>query len=104
MLEEYILHSGVYGSTENRVASQQNKRGGRAKYLFARIFLPQPLLVRQYPVLEKHPILTPVCHLRRWARLFKKGFSRPIKELKAARGVRKDDSERVGKLFEKIGL
>ncbi len=104
LLEEYILYSGVYGSTENRVASLQSKKGSKAKYIFSRIFLPYELLSQQYPVLQKHPILTPICHMRRWGRLFKKGLSRPIRELKTASTVSKEDSERVGEFLKKIGL
>jgi hypothetical protein len=68
-MESFVLHGGVYGSADNRVAISQKKRGGRAGYLFSRVFAPYDKLKRYYPILEKYPILTPVMQVRRWRKL-----------------------------------
>ena len=79
-LEEFLLSGGVFGSLEQRVAIQQEKKGGRAAYLLNRIFLPYGELKIQYPLLEKHPFLTPVMEVRRWGRLlFRGGAKRSAK-------------------------
>ena len=54
-LEHFLLHGGVYGSTDNRVALHRKSRGGRLGYLLSRIFAPYEKLKSYYPILEKHP-------------------------------------------------
>ena len=65
-MQEFLLHGGVYGSTDNRVALQQKKKGGRVGYVLSRIFIPYAKLKRYYPILEKHRWLMPVMQMRRW--------------------------------------
>ena len=68
-MEDYILRGGVYGSKENHVMVQQQKKGGSMKYALSKIFLPYNLIKFHYPVLQKHRWLTPVMEVRRWFRL-----------------------------------
>ena len=70
-LQDFLLNGGVYGTTDNRVALQQKKRGGRIGFFFSRIFIPYQKLRRYYPVLEKHPWLMPIMQIRRWFLLFR---------------------------------
>ncbi len=65
-LQQFILTGGVYGSPQNRVALQQQKKGGRMGYLLSRAFIPMARLKRYYPVLERQPWLMPVMQVRRW--------------------------------------
>ena len=52
-LETYILRGGVYGTTTNRVAVQQQKRGGKVKYALSRILIPYKVIRFHYPILQK---------------------------------------------------
>lgn len=65
-MEEYILRGGVYGSIDNRVLVQQQKRGGRLKYALSRIFIPYKSIKFVYPILQKHRWLTPFMEVYRW--------------------------------------
>ena len=59
----YILSSGTYGTTSNRIANQVNELGGgrlgKVKYLCSRIFLPMDDVKTAYPFFYKHKILMP---------------------------------------------
>lgn len=59
MLLDYITQSGAYG-TQRIFVNNQIKRRGRLGYLVSRTFLPYRLMLYQFPVLEKIPVLLPV--------------------------------------------
>ena len=104
-MEHFILHGGVYGTIDNRVALQQQKTGGRFGYLFSRIFMPYIRLKRYYPVLEKHRWLTPVMQVRRWFRLLRPDVRRRAKgELNANGDVERSRAEEMQIFLENIGL
>ena len=104
-LERYILGGGVYGTTENRVAVQQKRKGGRLGYALSRIFMPYDSLKLQYPILEKHKWLTPFYHLKRWFGILKNGrFKASVKELELTRTAKKEDTDRAARLLETLGL
>ena len=65
-LEAYILHGGVYGTHENKLAVQRVKKGGKFRYALSVIFLPYAKLKLKYPVLEKHKWLFPFMSVWRW--------------------------------------
>lgn len=82
-LEYFILNGGVYGTLENRVSVQQNKEGGKIKYIFSRIWLPYDVLRFQYPALNKRKFLLPFYEMCRWFKLIFKGRAkRGVSELK----------------------
>ena len=83
-LAKYILRGGVYGSAENTIAVKRNDQGGsRIGYLWSRIFMPYSDLKIKYPVLNKHPYLTPIMHIVRWF-----GLLSPTKRRKAMNEMR----------------
>ena len=49
-MERYILRGGIYGTNENRIAVQQQKRGGRLKYALSKIFIPYDNIKFHYPI------------------------------------------------------
>ncbi len=104
-VENYILRGGVYGTTENRVIFQQQKKGGRVKYALSRIFLPYDVIKFAYPILQKHRFLTPVMEVRRWFRLlFGGGAKRAMRELKFNNQVTQTEAEQTRMFLDKIGL
>jgi len=104
-LESFILTGGVYGSTDNKVALQQNKRGGRMGYLLSRMFLPFDRLKRYYPVLEKHPWLMPFMQIRRWFMLLRPSVAKMARrEMKVNKNLDSKKSAEMKALLEELGL
>lgn len=104
-MQAFLFHGGVYGSMDNRVALQQKKKGGRVGYVLRRVFVPYAKLKRYYPILEKHPVLTPVMQVRRWFTLLKPDVAkRAKKEVALNMSVDKSESEQMNDFFARIGL
>ena len=104
-MEQYLLFGGVYGNMENRVALQQQKKGGKFKYIVSRIFLPYSTIKFHYPVLQKHRWLTPVMQVRRWFKLiFRGGLKRSMNEININAKMSDDKKESATELLERIGL
>lgn len=104
-LQEFILHGGVYGSEDNRVAIQQKKKGGKFGYIASRIFVPYTKLKGYYPILEKHRWLMPVMQVRRWFMLLKPDVAKMAKkEIETNSNMDKSKAEQMNVLLENIGL
>ena len=82
-LEYFVLDGGVYGNLQNHIAVQQSKQGGKLKYVLLKIFLPYDRIKFHYPILQKHPWLTPLYEVRRWMKLvFAGGVERSLRTMK----------------------
>jgi len=104
-MQNYLLHGGVYGTVDNRVALQQKKKGGNVRYLLSRIFVPYPLLKMQYPILQRHPWLSPLMQMRRWCNLLKPGRAkRARRELAISGNLDPRLREEAAELRRQIGL
>lgn len=96
---------GVYGSTDNRVALQQKKKGGRIGYVLSRIFIPYAKLKRYYPVLEKHRWLMPLMQIRRWFMLLNPDVAKMAKREMAINGnLAKTKTDEMNSFLDDIGL
>ncbi len=105
MMQTFILQGGVYGSTENRVAFEQQKRGGKAKYLLSRIFLSYDILKFKYPILQKHRWLMPVMQVRRWGRLIFCGrLKHSLEEVKYNSNFSGKKASEMTEFFKEIGV
>ncbi len=104
-MEQYILHGGVYGTSDNRILVQQQKKGGRLKYALSKIFIPYDTIKFHYPVLQKHRWLTPVMEVRRWFKLVFCGHAkRSMRELKQNNNISNAEAENIQVFLKKIGL
>jgi len=104
-MQDFILHGGAFGTSANRVALQQNKKGGRFGYILSRMFIPYEKLKRYYPILEKHRWLTPFMQIRRWFMLLRPDVAKMAKrELKANKDIDKSKAEKMNVFLENIGL
>lgn len=104
-LEQFILQGGTFGSASNRVALNQQNRGGKLAYIISRIFIPYEKLKRYYPIVVKYRWLTPFMQVRRWFMLLKPDVARMAqRELAANNDLTKQDAEKVSKLLNDIGL
>lgn len=104
-MQEFILHGGVYGTADNRVALMQGKQGGRLGYLFSRMFVSIDRLKRYYPILEKHPYLMPFMQVRRWFMLLKPDVARMAKkEIATNKSLDKSKADDMNGFLDSIGL
>ena len=104
-MEEYLLLSGLYGSNANRVAVQQQKKGGRLRYALSRIFLPYDIIKFHYPVLQKHRWLIPVMEVYRWCKLLFCGhLKRAARELRYNSHISDEKAKSIREFLENIGL
>lgn len=104
-MEDYILTGGVYGSSENRITVQQQKKGGSFKYVLSRIFIPYDTIKFYYPILQKHRWLTPIMEVRRWGKLIFRGhLKRAAKELRYNKDIQKEEAQTTKQFLQEIGL
>ena len=104
-MEDYILHGGVYGNTENRVMVQQQKKGGRVKYALSKMFLPYDIIKFDYPILQKHKWLTPFMQVRRWFKLIFCGHAkRSMRELSYNSNISRSQADEMKIFLDEIGL
>lgn len=102
--EEYVLHGGVYGSLENRVAIKQVKKG-KIGYALSRIWVSYKILKYLYPSLEKHKWLLPFFEIRRWfSLLFDGGVKRGSNELKVNANLSEEKKQAAKNLIDELGL
>ncbi|MBR6784543.1 MAG: nucleotidyltransferase family protein [Clostridia bacterium] len=100
LMEQYIVSGGVYGSRENLGGLGKHKKGGYAKYLLNRIFMPREKLRLVYPKIDKYPILIPYYWVKRWFTLLNKSkFKAAKSELRG-----KSKSNDCGELLTMLGL
>ena len=103
--EDYILRGGVYGTDANRIAVQQQQKGGSIKYALSKIFIPYDTIKFHYPILQKYRFLTPIMEVRRWGKLIFCGhLKRTVKELKFNGNISKEQAYQTRRLLEKLGL
>lgn len=104
-LEDYLLYGGVYGNDENRIAVQQQKKGGKIGYALSKIFIPYDVIKFHYPILEKHKWLTPVMEIRRWGKLIFCGhLKRTTDELKFNSNITDEQAKVMRDFLDNIGL
>ena len=104
-MQEYLIYGGVYGTLENKVAVDRTRRGGKSRYALSRIFIPFRSLKLLYPILERHPWLMPVCHIRRWFSIIFGGrLKSSIGEMKANSNISDEKANQTANLLKEIGL
>lgn len=104
-MQGYILRGGVQGNSENRIAIQQQQKGGNMRYLISKIFIPYEVIKFHYPILQKHRWLTPIMEVRRWGKLIFCGHAkRVVKELQYGQNVSKAEANDMRQFLNEIGL
>ena len=104
-MQDYILRGGVYGNTENRVAVQQQKTGGKLRYVLSKAFLTYDVIKFHYPVLQRHRWLLPFMQVRRWCKLIFCGHARRvIRELEYNGSISTTQAKSTQDFLKNIGL
>ena len=105
-MEDFILGGGAYGTVTNRAAVGANrKKASGLSYAMRRIFMPKKKLARLYPVLNRHPVLLPVCQVRRWFRTLLRGRGKnAVRELSANATMPKEKRNAIKNLLIDLDL
>ena len=104
-MQEYVLSGGVYGSRENRISLERERKGGTLGYVLSKMFVPYDVLKTQYPVIKKHKILTPLMQVCRWFRLlFSKKARRLCRDVKDSATTSKEKSKKTQEFLDKLGF
>lgn len=101
-LSDYILQSGIYGKTENRV---KNLNISKFRYIIFRIFMPYDKMIFSYPILKKIKILLPFCWILRWFNLLGKGKAKSsINEIKINFNTNNEQKNKFQEMISKYNL
>lgn len=104
-MEAYLLRGGVYGSTENHVALERQRAGGKLRYAFRRIWMPKEQLRLRYPKMKKSPLLIPWYQIRRWAEIVFRGrLKHAADEMRANREISYKASAATDGMMKELGL
>jgi hypothetical protein len=104
MFEGYVLDGGVYGTLENSI-SMRRANAGRLKYILSRIFVDGTFLALMFPILKKHPWLTPFCQIARWFKLLFDGkFRLAALELRLNANMSQEQELSAKTLLSYLGL
>ena len=102
---DYVLSGGVYGTMQNRVIVQTNRKKGKFRFILSRIFLPYSELKIKYPRLKKYPVLFPFYQVKRWFNLLNKDRrEQSVREWKATMNGDEEKTERVANLLQNLEL
>lgn len=104
-MQNYILSGGVYGTHENLILVQQQKKGGKLKYALSKIIIPYDTIKFHYPILQKHHWLTPIMQVRRWFKLIFCGHAkRSMRELSYNSNISNSQADEMKTFLDEIGL
>ena len=104
-VESFILDGGVYGTAAQNLAMEQGAKGGAAKRMLGRVFMPYSQLKKSYKVLEKMPIFYPLFLVVRFFRIiFGSGKKRAAEEIKRNQSVGQNERNMAKKLIDELGL
>lgn len=104
-MEQYIVHSGIFGTSETKVMARKTKTDGRGKYLLGRIFMPYKEARASYPKLEKYPFLYPYYVVVRWFKIFDRTVARQaMNEVKLNKDMETEQVAQLKELFTNLKL
>ncbi len=101
-MADYIIAGGVHGRKNVSIAKSV-MAGSKTKYTCAAVFSPFSEMKRMYPILEKHPVLLPACHVVRFIRIIGKG-NRSVRKLKFLCGIDNKSVQMLGEMFKELNI
>ena len=101
----FVLRGGVYGSLNNTMSVRQQQEKGVHGYLLRRLCISYATLCEFYPILRKHPYLTPLYRVRRWFRAFMPRTRASFRnDVRAISGMSEQNRSDTGYLLCELGL
>ena len=105
-VQKYILNGGMYGTLENSISVQQAQRGGRARNILNRLWIPYEALQIAYGAPADRKYMIPLYQVKRWTQLVfqKKRLGHGVKEI--MRNVTTSDGDRseIAQILDHLGL
>ena len=104
-LSEFVMSGGLFRSHKNSSILDIKQKHGKLGYYLSRVFVPYDYLKKQYPVIEKHPYLTPVYgFVRLWSLAFGKRKKIRRGVISHHSKISKADVTNTKKLLDTLGL
>ena len=104
-MQYHVLNNGIYGSETGNIAWKHITEGGKNKRAKNMIFLPYDRMVKKYPSLERHKILLPFYHIRRWCSAIFHGRTKSsIDTLKLNAAVANNKTEPIREMLKELAL
>lgn len=104
-MQNFILHGGVYGNSDNSLSIKRSRKKSQGAYLLSRIFMPYRLLKTKYPVLKRHKWLYPAMTVRRWFELLSPAKRRrAVREMQKSGGVTQAEHNETAAFLAELGL
>lgn len=102
-MQSFVLDGGTFGTVGTRAESVYQRKGNKFNYALSRVFVPYRYLKRDYPIIEKYPILTPLFELCRiFSLMF--GKKKAFREIYINRLNMAADNDYDNDLFKKLKL
>lgn len=100
-----VLNGSVHGDMQTKVAIKQTTKKSRSGYIFSRIFLKRSVLKYAYPIVEKHPLLTPFCQIHRLIKVIFTGkLKKATDEFKIAKNTDEASVDNASRLLDILGI
>ena len=105
VMEKFIIDGEIAGTEEQNLLLKKYRSGGKAGYVFSRLFVHSKELKNDYPVLKKIPILLPFFAIFRWFKLlFKKDKKDIARRYETVKNIPEEKLKIYGGMLDKIGL
>ncbi len=105
LFEKYILRGGIYGTVENKVRVGLAKSRNRFLYILSRIFPSYKTMKKLYPLLGRHKIFLPICHIKRWCRvIFQGGIKRAKFQISKSSNLDRGEINETESLLSLLGF
>ncbi len=105
LMQDFIFKSGCFGTYETHIITNRYRYKGKAKYIFSRLFVSYNELKHQYPIIQKHKILTPIYQVRRLIKLIFGEERHSRREyLKKLYDTHDSHIDNMNQLFESLGF
>lgn len=104
-IEKYIINGGKYGSRTNTQTMDVVLSGGRVKYFIRMAFLPLQDMRTIYKILNKYPVLLPICYLKRiYTKLIGRDKEQVGKQISSAIEINREYRSEIAEMVRQMGL
>ena len=103
---QFIIGGGIYGTVESRLANDSNATNQNMfRYILGRVFPPKNIILKGYPITQKHKWLVPLFYvIRPFHRFFTGGHQRAKNELKTKASLSQETVDSVESLFSRLEI
>ncbi len=104
-LADFVMSGGLFGSSKNSNILERKRRKTKLGYYFSHMFVPYDYLKELYPIIEKHPYLTPLYGIKRlWDLAFGKKREHRKLIVKNYSEITEEEINNTKNLWNTLGL